>query len=69
MSAKVKIPETPNVHVEAWLSPEDTATISVSMSGAPLDYVWLQQAIEKAAAEARAQGKKFARIFINHVTL
>jgi hypothetical protein len=69
MSAEIKQLATPNTHVEVWFSPEDTATISISMSGAPCNFVWIQKAIEDAAKEAKAQGKTFARIFINHVML
>jgi hypothetical protein len=74
MSATIRQPETPNVHVEAWFSPEDTATISVSMAGAPLrdaplNVAWLIETLTKATEEARAMGKTHARIFINHVQL
>lgn len=69
MSATVKELETPGTHVEVWFQPEDTATISVSMCGTPLNLEWLQKAVDEAAEQAKAQGKKFARIFINHVAL
>lgn len=68
-ASEVKQLETPGTHIEVWYQPEDTATISVSVCGAPLDYAWLQKAIEEVAEQAKAQGKKFARIFINHVAL
>jgi len=60
---------TPGTHVEVWFQPEDTVTISVSMSRAPLDYEWLRKAIDEATEQAKAQGKLYARIFINHVML
>jgi hypothetical protein len=74
MSVPITQPETPNVHVEAYFSPEDMATISVSMAGAPLrdvplNVAWLVETLTKATEEARAMGKTHARIFINHVML